>query len=532
MFGTTFSTANEGTSFYYPNSRNNISLYPLTWITPPNLPHNFYMLYLTELPPYKNIVINVSIGPNNPSPVYTHILHYYRPIDWRLKSDLLISIRPLGRIQIHGSVDDLSILSRDIQNTYLDYRPVSGKIYVRFPSLNVTYPLQYIKNYYIALGGVSYTTVFNATGITSDGRQVGLTLRNVTSTVPPIENYLPNFPLDNFFNLDEPIYTVEYQGRNYTCNYLSGNLYCTSTYSSEFFPYLNQSLSYNPSLSPFFVAKYMRCLIRQDGADQKTLYFTALFSNNTNVSVNIIRSNGNTTQNYTNVLNISLQYSFNYTREKVYITVNNQVVCKSYGFFEDFVRIPLLGVFLALIIIGMAVSSVQNPIALTVLSYLIFEAGLFISASYTYIAYAVAFLFAIYTVLNKPTEDSFRVALTLVITLLTVVFQITTVMPTLYSTSDTYLSDLKNSLDSKLANLRTESIDSAILSIPPALLSLMLFPLEVILKIPRLLVDVINLIWPPMGYYLSSLIDVLYLLGLVNILTRLVEVLLNRFRKT
>jgi hypothetical protein len=138
--------------------------------------------------------------------------------------------------------------------------------------------------------------------------------------------------------------------------------------------------------------------------------------------------------------------------------------------------------------------------------------------------------------LNKPTEDSFRVVLTIIIAIIAAVTQLTNVIPEVYDTSSSYISVLQNKLDEKIIGLQEDlngewEVVNAV-TIPAKLVSLLLYPIDVVIYTPLLIRDAVNSVWPPIGHYIGGLSNVLLVLAIINVFTRLVEVLLNRFRKT
>jgi len=61
--------------------------------------------------------------------------------------------------------------------------------------------------------------------------------------------------------------------------------------------------------------------------------------------------------------------------------------------------------------------------------------------------------------------------------------------------------------------------------------AILLIPFDLLFGLPLLVRDVINAFWPPMGYYVASLGVILVTLVVINLVLRIIEILLNRFRK-
>ena len=433
----------------------------------------------------------------------------------------------------YGSLYDYEVLTRPIERIYLDYRPVSGVVYIQFPRVNKTITNYELQNY------LAMFPSFSVSNYVSFGDHVcNFTIANITAELPLFSN-ISGVNRSNFFNIGEPVYKFSDGERNYSCRYAAGTLYCfTGSIASEFeqyTSYFNTSYITSSLIDIVSKASYLRCIINQYNDSHRSLKFVGLFSVPLNFSI-VIRNGSiiDSIYNYTNVSNISATIFFR-ANQKAEVLSDGVPLCRSYGFFDSLSNIPVVYPFFALIIIGLATVAASNILSLVGLSYLLIEGGLFLGVSINVIAFLIVLFFAIYLLINKPTEDSVRTVLTLGIVLFFALNQLNMTVPEIHDIDNTYFSAVsakianKTSALERLANGGWDTLE--LVSLPGEVVSILLIPFDLLFGLPLLIRDVVNAFWFPVGYYVAQLGTVLLTLGIINLVLRIIEILLNRFRK-
>ena len=433
----------------------------------------------------------------------------------------------------YGSLYDYEVLTRSIDRIYLDYRPVSGIVYIKFPTINKTITNYELQNYLVMFPS------FSVLNYVPFGDHIcNFTIANISAELPLFSN-ISGVNRSNFFNIGEPTYMFSDGAGNYSCRYVSGTLYCFSGQISselgQYVPYFNTSYIPSGLIDVISKAEYLRCIINRYNDSHKSLKFVGLFKVPLNFTIIIRNSSGiDSIYNYTNVSNISATLYFR-SNQKAEILSDSVPICKSYGFFDDLSNLPAAYPFFALIIIGLATVAVTNILSLIGVSYLLIEGGLFLGVSVNVIAFVIGLFFAIYLLINKPTEDSVRTAVTLGLALFFALNELVRTVPEVYDIDNTYFSSVSDKIANKTASLQElvnggwDSLE--MVSLPGVVVGVLLIPFDIIFGLPLLLRDIINAFWFPVGYYIGSLGTILVTLVIINLVLRIIEILLNRFRK-
>ncbi len=438
-----------------------------------------------------------------------------------------------GKDIFYGSFYDYEVLTRSIDRVYLDYRPVSGVVYIEFPRVNKAIADYELRNYLAMFPSFTITNYspFN-------DHICNFTIASVSAELPLLSN-ISGVNRSNFFNIGEPTYKFSDGENNYTCRYAAGTLYCfTRRIASEFEPYgsyFNTSYISSGLIDVVSKAEYLRCVINQHNDSHKILKFLGLFRSPANFSI-IIRNNSiiDSVYNYTNVSNISVTVFFR-ANQGVDVLSDGVPICKSSGFFEGLSNMYIVYPFFALVLIGLATVAVVNIISTIGVSYLILEGGILLGVSVNILAFIIALFFAVHLLMNKPTEDSVRTAVTLGLAVFFALSELTKTVPEIYDIDNSYFSTVGATIANKTASLQrlaTGGWDSLeLVNIPGEVAAILLIPFDLIFGLPLLLRDIINAFWFPMGYYIAALGVILVTLVVVNLTLRIIEILLNRFRK-
>jgi len=433
----------------------------------------------------------------------------------------------------YGSLYDYEVLTRPIDRIYLDYRPVSGVVYIHFPRINKAITNYELQNY------LSMFPSFTVTGFSPFNDHIcNFTIANISAELPLLSN-ISGVTRSNFFNIGEPTYKFSDGEYNYSCRYSSGNLYCFSgRIASEFDPYrpyFNTSYIHSGLIDVVSKAEFLRCIIYQHNDSHKSLKFFGLFRVPLNFSI-IIRNGSiiDSMYNYTNISNISATVFFR-SNQKAEVLSDGVPLCKSYGFFDELSDMPVVLPFFALIIIGLATVAVANILSLIGTAYLLIEGGLFLGVGVNVIAFVIILFFAVYLLINKPTEDSVRVVLTISVALFFVLYELVRIVPEIYDVNNSYFSSVGATIANKTTSLQRlasggwDALEWA--NIPGEVASVLLIPFDLLFGLPLLVRDIVNAFWFPAGYFVGQLGVVLVTLGAINLVLRIIEILLNRFRK-
>ena len=433
----------------------------------------------------------------------------------------------------YGSTYDYEVLTRSIDRIYLDYRPVSGVVYIQFPRVNKVITNYELQNYLLMFPS------FTITNYSSFGDHIcNFTIASISAELPLFSN-ISGVNRSNFFNIGEPNYTFSDGEGNYSCRYVSGNLYCFSRrIASEFEPYtsyFNASYISSGLIDIVSKADFLRCIISQYNDSHKILKFVGLFKVPINFSI-VVRNGSvvDSMYNYTNVSNISATIFFR-ANQKAEVLSDGVSLCKSYGFFDQLSNIPVVFPFFALIVIGLATVAVTNILSLIGVAYLLIEGGIFLGVGVNVIAFVIALFFAVYLLINKPTEDSVRTAVTLGIALFFALNELVKTVPEIYDINNSYFSSVGATIANKTASLQRltsggwDSLE--FVNIPGEVAAILLIPFDLLFGLPLLVRDIVNAFWFPVGYYVAQLGIILITLAVMNLTLRIIEILLNRFRK-
>jgi len=100
----------------------------------------------------------------------------------------------------YGSLYDYEVLTRPIDRIYLDYRPVSGVVYIEFPGVNKVITNYELQNYLAMFPSFSILNY-----VPFNDPICNFTIANISAELPLFSN-ISGVNRSNFFNIGEPSY--------------------------------------------------------------------------------------------------------------------------------------------------------------------------------------------------------------------------------------------------------------------------------------------------------------------------------------